>query len=85
MQKLGVKRGDHVAVWLPNGREALITFYAINYLGGVFVPFNTAYRGAILAHVLANSDAPGAGGAWRAAGPAGGDRHGGSGDHRGAG
>lgn len=57
LQKLGVKRGDHVAVWLPNGREALITFYAINYLGGVFVPFNTAYRGAILEHVLANSDA----------------------------
>jgi carnitine-CoA ligase len=54
---LGVARGDHVAVWLPNGREALITFYAINYLGGVFVPFNTAYRGAILEHVLANSDA----------------------------
>lgn len=57
LQKLGVARGNHVAVWLPNGREALITFYAINYLGGVFVPFNTAYRGAILEHVLANSDA----------------------------
>lgn len=57
LQKLGVVRGDHVAVWLPNGREALVTFYAINYLGGVFVPFNTAYRGAILEHVLANSDA----------------------------
>ena len=57
LSKLGVKRGDHVAVWLPNGREALITFYAINYLGGVFVPFNTAYRGSILEHVLANSDA----------------------------
>lgn len=57
LHKLGVARGDHVAVWLPNGREALVTFYAINYLGGVFVPFNTAYRGAILEHVLTNSDA----------------------------
>ena len=57
LQKLGVSRGDHVAVWLPNGRAALITFYAINYLGAVFVPFNTAYRGTILEHVLANSDA----------------------------
>jgi crotonobetaine/carnitine-CoA ligase len=57
LTRLGVKRGDHVAVWLPNGREALVTFYAINYLGGVFVPFNTAYRGSILEHVLANSDA----------------------------
>lgn len=57
LQKLGVKRGEHVAVWMQNGREALVTFYAINYLGAVFVPFNTAYRGAILEHVLANSDA----------------------------
>jgi crotonobetaine/carnitine-CoA ligase len=57
LQKLDVKRGDHVAVWMANGREALIAFYAINYIGAVFVPFNTAYRGAILEHVLANSDA----------------------------
>ncbi|WP_300973644.1 AMP-binding protein [Sphingomonas sp. LHG3406-1] len=57
LQKLGVQRGDRVAVWLPNGREALLVFYAINYLGAVFVPFNTAYRGNLLAHVVRNSDA----------------------------
>ena len=56
-QKLGVKQGDRIAVWLPNGREAITTFYAINYLGAVFVPFNTAYRGNLLAHVIRNSDA----------------------------
>jgi carnitine-CoA ligase len=54
---LGVKQGDHVALWLPNCRESLLAFFAINYLGAVFVPFNTAYRGRILEHVLANSDA----------------------------
>ena len=57
LHRLGVVQGDHVAVWLPNGRDALVLFFAINYLGAVFVPFNTAYRGAILEHVLANSDA----------------------------
>jgi crotonobetaine/carnitine-CoA ligase len=57
LQQLGVRRGDRVAVWLPNGRDALIAFYAINYLGAVFVPFNTAYRGNLLAHVIANSAA----------------------------
>jgi len=57
LQTLGIKQGDHVAVWLPNGREGLIVFYAINYLGAVFVPFNTAYRGNLLEHVLRNSDA----------------------------
>jgi crotonobetaine/carnitine-CoA ligase len=57
LQRLGVKQGDHVATWLPGGREGLLAFYAINYLGGVFVSFNTAYRGSILEHVLRNSDA----------------------------
>lgn len=57
LQNLGIKKGAHVAVWLPDGRDALISFFAINYLGAVFVPFNTAYRGSILEHVLANSDA----------------------------
>jgi crotonobetaine/carnitine-CoA ligase len=51
-----VTQGDHVAVWLPNSRDALLIFYAINYLGAVFVPFNTAYRGNLLEHVLRNSD-----------------------------
>jgi crotonobetaine/carnitine-CoA ligase len=53
----GVKRGDHVAVWMFDGKEAILTFFAINYLGAVFVPFNTAYKGRVLEHVLANSDA----------------------------
>lgn len=57
LQRQGVTQGDHVAVWLPGGREGLLAFYAINYVGAVFVSFNTAYRGSILAHVLKNSDA----------------------------
>jgi crotonobetaine/carnitine-CoA ligase len=57
LQRLGVAQGDHVACWLPNGSEALLSFFAVNYLGAVFVPINTAYVGAILEHVVANSDA----------------------------
>jgi crotonobetaine/carnitine-CoA ligase len=57
LRELGIKQGEHVAVWLPNGRDALIAFYAINYIGAVFVPFNTAYRGNLLGHVIANSGA----------------------------
>ena len=57
LSRLGVAQGDHVAMCLPNGREALLTFFAINYLGAVFVPFNTAYKGNILQHVIDNSDA----------------------------
>ena len=57
LQRLGVAQGDHVLVWLPNGREHLRVFFAINYLGAVFVPINTAYKGALLAHVVDNADA----------------------------
>ena len=57
LQRLGVAQGDHVLVWLPNGREHLRVYFAINYLGAVFVPINTAYKGTLLAHVIDNSDA----------------------------
>ena len=57
LEDLGVKRGDHVVMWLPNGPEGLLTFYGINYLGAVFVPINTSYKGGLLEHVVENSDA----------------------------
>jgi crotonobetaine/carnitine-CoA ligase len=56
-QKLGVQQGETVAVWLPNGPDALLAFYALNYIGAIFVPFNTAFCGNMLHHVIDNSDA----------------------------
>lgn len=53
---LGVRKGDHVAVWLPNGPDMLRTWFAINYLGAVMVPINLAYRGGLLEHALALSE-----------------------------
>ncbi len=57
LQAAGVSQGSHVVVWLPNGCEALRVFFALGYIGAVYVPINTAYRGPLLAHVLANSGA----------------------------
>jgi crotonobetaine/carnitine-CoA ligase len=57
LARLGVKQGDHVLAWQPTSPEMLTTYYAINYLGAVFVPINTAYRGRLLEHVIENSDA----------------------------
>lgn len=53
----GVEQGDHVAVWMFDGKEAILTFFALNYLGAVFVPMNTAFKGRVLEHVLETSDA----------------------------
>jgi crotonobetaine/carnitine-CoA ligase len=57
LERLGVRQGDNVVVWLPNGPDVLVHFFAVNYLGAVFVPLNTAYRGGVLAHALRTSDA----------------------------
>ena len=43
--------------WLPNGPDAIRIWFGLNYLGAVYVPINLAYRGGLLAHVVANSDA----------------------------
>ena len=57
LQSMGIKEGEHVIVWLPNGKECLEAYLALGYIGAVFVPINVAYRGDLLAHVVDNSDA----------------------------
>lgn len=57
LQALGVRQGDHVLSWLPNGPDSLRVWFALNYLGAVYVPINLAYRGRLLEHVIENSDA----------------------------
>ncbi len=57
LARLGVRQGDRVFVWLPNGADMLRVWFGINLLGAVLVPVNTAYKGALLAHVAASSGA----------------------------
>ncbi|MGD3112425.1 AMP-binding protein [Streptomyces sp. YGL11-2] len=52
---LGVRRGDHVAVMLPNCPELLYTVFALSRLGAVAVPVNTALCGNLLRRTLADS------------------------------
>jgi len=55
LQAEGVRPGDRVAAWGPNGALQLRAWFGANYLGAVYVPVNTAYRGNLLAHVIANA------------------------------
>jgi crotonobetaine/carnitine-CoA ligase len=57
LQQLGVEKGDRVLAWLPNGPDVLLTWFATNLLGACIVPINTAYRGQLLEHVVANTRA----------------------------
>jgi crotonobetaine/carnitine-CoA ligase len=52
LRDLGVAQGDFVASWLPNGPDIVVAWFAINYIGAVYVPVNIHYRGALLKHAL---------------------------------
>ena len=49
---LGVKPGECVSSWLPNGPAGLLSWFGANAAGAVSAPLNPAYRGAILEHTL---------------------------------
>jgi crotonobetaine/carnitine-CoA ligase len=53
---LGVGKGDHVAIMLPNCPEFVPVVFALARIGAVAVPVNTAHRGELLRHVLYSSD-----------------------------
>lgn len=53
----GVRRGERVAVQLPNWTEFAVAYFALARIGAVMVPIMTVYRHAEVAHVLRNSGA----------------------------
>jgi crotonobetaine/carnitine-CoA ligase len=53
----GIKSGDFVLAWLPTGPDIMRSWFALNYLGAVFVPLNVDYRGSILLHAIRESTA----------------------------
>jgi fatty-acyl-CoA synthase len=52
----GLARGDHVAVWLTNCREWILSFLACARIGAVVVPINTRYTAAEAGYILSQSD-----------------------------
>ena len=53
---LGVCKGDHVAVMLPNCPEFIWTIWGLGKLGAVTVPLNTAARGELLKYFVTQSE-----------------------------
>lgn len=54
--KLGVRKGDHVAIWAYNVPEWVILQFATAKIGVVLVTVNTAYKSAELEYLLDQSD-----------------------------
>ncbi len=55
-RELGVRKGDHVAVMLPNCPEFIWTCWGLGKLGAVTVPLNNAARGELLRYFITQSD-----------------------------
>src|SRR6202000_1731025 len=53
---LGIRKGDHVAVMMPNCPEFIWTIWGLGKLGAVSVPLNTAARGDLLRYFVTQSD-----------------------------
>jgi fatty-acyl-CoA synthase len=53
---LGVKPGDHVAIWATNVPQWYITFWAATKIGAVLVTVNTAYKIYEAEYLLRQSD-----------------------------
>ncbi|OLL71067.1 Long-chain-fatty-acid--CoA ligase [Pseudonocardia sp. Ae168_Ps1] len=57
MQRLGVRRGDTVAIWLPNVGEWTLLWLAAASLGAAAVPVNTRYKADEAAYLVGQSGA----------------------------
>src|ERR1700761_7917177 len=57
LSRLNVRQGDTVATILDNNVDAVVAWFAINRLGAVSVPVNTAYKGEFLRHQIADCGA----------------------------
>jgi long-chain acyl-CoA synthetase len=57
MQKLGVKKGDRVAMFMPNCPQLVIAYYGTMRAGGVAVPSNFMYTAAEMEHQLNDAGA----------------------------
>ena len=55
-QSLGVKKGDHVGLFLPNCPYYLIAYYSVLKIGAVVVNFNPLYAERELAHQIEDSE-----------------------------
>lgn len=57
LQEHGVKKGDVVAIMLPNTPQFVISYYAILKIGGIVTPLNPLYKSAEIKRQLLDSGA----------------------------
>lgn len=53
---MGVGKGDHVGILMPNSIEWAVAWFAVTRIGGVAVPLNTFYKASELAWTIRHAD-----------------------------
>ncbi len=56
LHALGVRTGDHIAVWLGNSLEWTLMYFSCGRMGAVMVPINSRYTAKEVQYVLSQSD-----------------------------
>ncbi|NSW73399.1 AMP-binding protein [bacterium] len=56
LNKLGVKKGEKVSVYMPNSLELCLSWFGILKNGSIMVPINTAYVMDFLQYIIESSD-----------------------------
>jgi len=57
-KKIGIDKGDMVAIMLPNSPEFLYTWLGLNKIGAVEVPINISFKETEIKYILQHSEAP---------------------------
>lgn len=57
LAQLGVVKGQTVVTILDNNSDAVLLWFALNKLGAISVPVNTAFKGEFLRHQLVDAKA----------------------------
>jgi len=58
-KKMGIDKGDMVAIMLPNSPEFLYTWMGLNKIGAVEVPINVGFKETEVQYILQHSEASG--------------------------
>ncbi|MFC0296699.1 class I adenylate-forming enzyme family protein [Geobacillus jurassicus] len=57
LERLGIRRGDKVALYMPNTTEFVFAYFAVLRLGSVVVPINVRLTAAEVQYILGHSEA----------------------------
>ena len=59
LERIDVKQGDHIALFMQNCPQYLIAHYAIQKLGAVVIPLNPMYKASELSYLIKEADIKG--------------------------